>query len=107
MTETASDLRLLPNAPEPPIGLQRWVGGQGRREHPRLRLYGVGSAVPHAGDRIQKRRGCGRSRRPSPLIPSWRTWCRRHGVVRQYVYDYGNGAVNVGDVDEDGTVRLT
>lgn len=31
---------------------------------------------------------------------------RRYGVVREYVYDYGHGAVLVGDITEDWTVTL-
>jgi len=30
----------------------------------------------------------------------------KHGVVFEYVYDYGHGAVRIGDVDEVGTVAL-
>jgi hypothetical protein len=26
---------------------------------------------------------------------------QRHGVVREYVYDYGNGTLSVGDVEAD------
>jgi len=29
-----------------------------------------------------------------------------NNVVREYVYDYGHGAVQVGDVSEDGAVEL-
>jgi len=29
-----------------------------------------------------------------------------NNVVREYVYDYGHGAVHVGDVSEDGAVEL-
>ena len=28
------------------------------------------------------------------------------GVVREYVFDYGNGAVRVGDVSTEGTLTL-
>jgi hypothetical protein len=30
----------------------------------------------------------------------------KFGTVRKYVYDYGHGAVAVGDVGADGTVTL-
>ena len=30
----------------------------------------------------------------------------RHGLVCEYVYDYGHGAAKIGDVAEDGSVTL-
>lgn len=93
---------------DPPIGLQRYVGWPRAdglvhvsiftEQGPQSLTHEVASRDVAAG--LQTLAG---AMKADPRLVDL---LERHGVVREYVFDYGKGAVSVGDVDEDGVVRL-
>jgi hypothetical protein len=95
-------------AGEPPIGLQRWVGWPGADGRIHVSIYTElepRSLTPEVASRdvTAGLQTLGEAVASDPRLAEL---LERHGVVREYVYDYGNGAVAVGDVNQDGTVSL-
>jgi hypothetical protein len=93
---------------EPPIGLQRYVGWPGADGHVHVSVFTT--LEPNVLTEAIASRDVASGLRTLAVAvaadPRLDDLLQRHGVVREYVFDYDHGAVTVGDVDEDGSVRL-
>lgn len=93
---------------EPPVGLQRYVGWPGADGHIHISIYTTlepGSLTDEIATR-DAHDGLARLGDALDADPRLGTLMDKFGTVRKYVYDYGHGAVAVGDVGADGTVTL-
>lgn len=93
---------------EPPVGLQRYQGWPGADGHIHVSIYTT-HAPPTLTHAIATRdAGTGLEHLDAAMAadPRLQLLFEKYGVVRAYVFDYGNGAVRVGAVSEDGTVTL-
>ena len=93
---------------DPPIGLQRHVGWPGADGLVHVSIFterGPGSLTHEIASR-DVTSGLQNLAEATTADPRLSELLKRHGVVCEYVFDYGNGAVAVGDVDDDGAVLL-
>ena len=92
----------------PPIGLQRYVGWPGADGLVHVSIFteqGLESLTQEIASR-DVAVGLQTLADAMAADPRLVDLLESHGVVGDYVFDYGNGAVAVGDVDESGVVRL-
>jgi hypothetical protein len=93
---------------EPPVGLQRYHGWPGADGHIHLSIYTTlePQTITQEIAARDVRTGLEHLERAVVADPRLEGLFDEYGVVREYVLDYGNGAVRVGAVSEDGTVTL-
>lgn len=93
---------------DPPVGLQRYDGWPGADGHIHVSIFT--SLEPNSiTDEIAAREVVAGLDHLSTVLaadPRLAVLFDEYGVVREYVYDYGHGAVRVADVGEDASVTL-
>jgi hypothetical protein len=102
----ADHMFLLPG--EVPVGLQRYEGWPGADGHVHVSIFtgvepkGVTQEMAQRDVAI----GIATVRRAETADARLTELFEEYGVVYSYVYDYGHGAVKIGEADADGSVRL-
>lgn len=93
---------------DPAIGLQRYAGWPGADGHVHVSIFT--DVEPQAlTQAIASRDTEAGLQTLAKLLVADRRLGRlleRHGVVREYVFDYGHGAVRVGAISDSGKVTL-
>lgn len=93
---------------EPPVGIQRWVGWPGADGHVHVSIFTTQDPDSLTAEIAARDVASGLEYLRMALVADPRLGIvfDEYGVVRRYVYDYGQGAVAVGEVLEDGSVRI-
>jgi hypothetical protein len=93
---------------DPPIGLQRYVGWPGADGLVRVSIFTEQGPQSLTQEIASRDVAAGLQTLADAMTadPRLGALLERHGVVREYVFDYGKGAGAVGDVMADGAVRL-
>jgi hypothetical protein len=93
---------------EPPVGLQRHGGWPGADGHVHVSIFTrlEPSALTHETAERDVRVGLAHLDAAIAADARLRGLLDEYGLVCSYVFDYGNGAVRVGAVSDDGEVTL-
>jgi hypothetical protein len=93
---------------DPPIGLQRYLGWPGADGHIHVSIFTALEPQSLTQEIASRDVGAGLRTLADAVAadPRLAELLERHGVIREYILDDGNGAVLVGDLDEQGSVRL-
>jgi hypothetical protein len=93
---------------DPPIGLQRYVGWPGADGLVHVSIFTEQGPQSLTQEIASRDVAAGLQTLADAMTadPRLGALLERHGVVREYVFDYGKGAVAAGDVMADGAVRL-
>ncbi len=102
----AGEMFVLPG--EVPIGVQRYAGWPGAdgRIHVSIFTSVEPQAVTPAMAEHDVATGLATIRSAEAADPRISHLFEQYGVSYDYVYDYGHGAVRIGDADPNGSVRL-
>lgn len=102
----AGPMFVLPG--EVPVGVQRYAGWPGADGLVHVSLFT--STEPNAVTQEMAQRdvasGLTTVQNAAAADPTLLLLFEQYGVVYDYVFDYGHGAVRIGDADVDGSVRL-
>lgn len=93
---------------EPPVGLQRYDGWPGADGHIHVSIFTTldPPAITQEVAERDVRNGLEHLRSVMASDPRLARLFDEYGVVREYVFDYGNGAARVGTVSDEGAVIL-
>lgn len=102
----AGEMFVLPG--EVPVGVQRYAGWPGADGLVHVSVF-TSTEPPAVTQEMAERdvaTGLATVRKAAAADPNLTVLFEAYGVVYEYVYDYGHGAVRIGDADVNGTVRL-
>lgn len=106
LLDQAGHMVVLPG--EVPVGIQRYSGWPGADGLIHVSIFT--DVEPRAVTREMAGHdvnlGLSAVKRAAAVDPRLSRMFERYGVEYDYVFDYGHGAVKIGDVDEHGVVRL-
>lgn len=93
---------------EPPIGLQRYTGWPGADGRVHVSIFTAMDPPSLTREIASRDAEAGLRTLTAALVadPRLADLLDRHGVVHEYVFDYGHGAVRVGAISESGEVTL-
>lgn len=102
----AGHMFVLPG--EVPVGIQRYAGWPGADGLIHVSIFTTverRTVTPEmAGHDVHL--GLSAVKKAAAADPRLSRMFEQYGVTYEYVYDYGHGAVKIGDADEHGAVRL-
>lgn len=99
---------LLVLAGQPPVGLQRWTRGTTGDGLIHVSIFTTTEpeVITRQSASTEVQSGLGTLDRAVVADPRLQELFDRYGVTIAYVFDYGHGAVRLGDVRDDGVVDL-